>query len=224
MKRLNTDLFSKWGLVAIVCVAFILRIAWLDRFPLGLHADEVSQGYNAYSLLKTGKDEHGVSWPVSLRAFGEWKPPLETYLTIPTIAFFGLSPWGIRLPSALFGTATVVLIYFLTRSLLQKTQTTTSYDANHVAITSALLLTISPWHILQSRVAMHGTIALFFWMLGILGFIKGTNFSRWFIISSIGFVGAIYAYYGMQVVVPLTLGLLIIWNWKVLGKLGISLL
>ena len=82
-----------------------LRLWHLGSIPSSLYSDEVDQGYNAYSLLKTGKDEHGKFLPVSLRSFGDWKPPLPTYLMIPSIMIFGLNEFAVRFPSAILGLA-----------------------------------------------------------------------------------------------------------------------
>ena len=76
---------SKWILVAILILAAVLRLYRLADFPAGLNADEAALGYNAYSLLLTGKDEHGHSWPVNLESFGDFKPAGYAYLLIPFI-------------------------------------------------------------------------------------------------------------------------------------------
>src|SRR3990167_850869 len=104
---------SKILLGFIFILAILLRFIWLDKIPTSLYSDEADQGYNAYSIMKTGKDEHGVFLPVSLRSFGDWKPPLPSYLMIPTIAVFGLNAWGVRLTTAILGILSLVLAYQL---------------------------------------------------------------------------------------------------------------
>ena len=47
-------------LSALTALAFLLRVWHLGTVPPGLDADEASIGYNAYSLLVTGRDEFGV--------------------------------------------------------------------------------------------------------------------------------------------------------------------
>ena len=46
-------------IILIIILASVLRLYGISRFPAGLNADEASLGYNAYSLLQTGRDEHG---------------------------------------------------------------------------------------------------------------------------------------------------------------------
>ena len=65
-------------LIAILGLAFLLRFYLLGRYP-ALNADEAAIGYNAYSLLETGRDEHGNSWPIHFQSFNDFKPGLYFY-------------------------------------------------------------------------------------------------------------------------------------------------
>ena len=107
-------------LFSIFLLGFILRFWQLGVNPPSLDWDEVSLGYNAYSLLKTGKDEYGTFMPLSIRSFGDFKPPLYTYLTIPVVSIFGLNEFSTRFISALFGSLSVVIGYFLIKELFPK--------------------------------------------------------------------------------------------------------
>src|SRR3990167_2208416 len=107
-------------LILVIFLAFFLRFYKISETPPSLYWDEASLGYNAYSILKTARDEHGKFLPVTnFAAFGDYKPPGYIYLTVPAIAIFGLSEFAIRFPSALFGTLTVLLAYFLTKRLFE---------------------------------------------------------------------------------------------------------
>ncbi len=196
---------TKCLLAVIILLAAALRFIGLDKIPPSLYSDEVSQGYNAYAILKTGRDEYGTYLPVSLRSFGDWKPPLPTYSMIPTIALLGLNAWGVRLPSAILGVFTIWVIYELIWEFLHIRKTKFSVSTSQkIALISALFFAISPWHILQSRAAMLIGPALFWLLLGILGFLKGLKKNQlWWYISAVGFIAAIYSYYGMRLIVPL---------------------
>lgn len=185
-------------LLLIILLASILRIFSLGSIPNSLYTDETDQGYNAYSILKTGRDEHGIFLPISLRSFGDWKPPLPTYLMIPFITFLDLNEYAVRLPSALLGILTIILIYKLIRVLYPNQP-----YGYKVALLASFLLSISPWHILQSRSAMLVIVALFFLLNGIYYFLKGLNKSGFFIISLISLSLSIYSYYGLRLVTPL---------------------
>ncbi len=229
---MNREIFKvdKMILILILLLAAALRLPYLDKFPPALYSDEVSQGYNAYSILKTGRDEYGTLFPVSIRSFGDWKPPLQTYLMMPTIAVFGLNPWGVRLPSAILGCLTVWVFFYLVKEIQytfiigDKTKTTVNslvigkrlFKENNlisfwnkndstIALLSALFLAISPWHILFSRSAMLVGVALFFFTLGVLGLLKGFRLAGWWLVSAVSFTLSFYAYYGMRVSTPLLL-------------------
>ena len=94
-----------------------VRIYALDKSPQTVGFDEASLGYNAYSILKTGKDEYGTSYPLSLRSFNDFKPALYAYLAIPFIYLFGLNDASIRIPSAILGTLSLVFLFLILRGL-----------------------------------------------------------------------------------------------------------
>lgn len=184
--------------VLIIILAFLLRLYRISDFPVSLYTDEADQGYNAYSILISGRDEHGVFLPVSLRSFGDWKPPLPAYLMIPFIRIFGLTELSVRLPSVLLGVGSIVLIFGLVRTFFKENKFRTK-----LGLLSSLYLSISPWHILQSRSAMLVVISLFFLMLGVYFFLRGLYSKRLFYLSAASFVLSVYAYYGLRLITPL---------------------
>lgn len=192
-------------LFIIILLSVILRFFWLDRFPPSLYTDETDQGYNAYSVLKTLKDEHGSYLPLSFRSFGDWKPPLPTYLMIPFISVFGLNEISVRLPSAVLGTGSVLIIFFLVREMF------IGYSyRNKIGLLAALFLAVSPWHILESRSAMLVIISLFFFESGVWLFLVGLRKKNSLILSSLMFVFSVYSYYGMRIITPLFILFLLI--------------
>src|SRR5438874_1717900 len=100
-------------LILIVFLASILRFWNLGSVPPSLEWDEAALGYNAYSLLHTGRDEYGTLLPLNLKSFGDYKPAVYAYLDVPFVAIFGLNEFAVRLPSALAGIGLVIVIYFL---------------------------------------------------------------------------------------------------------------
>src|SRR3990167_4417424 len=88
--------------ILVAGIALILRFYKLGQIPLSLSWDEVSLGYNAYSILKTGRDEHAKWFPLAaFEAYGDYKPPLYIYASVPFIKVFDLNELAVRLPSAL---------------------------------------------------------------------------------------------------------------------------
>jgi 4-amino-4-deoxy-L-arabinose transferase-like glycosyltransferase len=164
---------SRLALCLIFAVALILRLVALGRYPAGFTADEAAQGYMAYSILKTGKDEWGVRLPLAPRSFGDFKPPLQTYLMIPSIAVFGLNEFAVRLPSAILGILGVLGVYLLASELFR--MKIVRINPNNLSLLSSLLLAISPWHISLSRGAFEANLTTFFLPLGFYFFLRGIS-------------------------------------------------
>jgi len=137
----------------IVLIAIFLRFYKLGQIPAGLNWDENSNAYNAYSILKTARDEYGNFLPLYNRSFDDYKPPIYMYLNVPTIAIFSLTPLAARLPSAFLGVLTVIAMYYFTKRIFQN---------ESVALGSMFLLAISPWHLQFSRVGFEANVGLFF--------------------------------------------------------------
>lgn len=193
-------------LLVILLLAAILRLVALPRFPPALYSDETNQGYNAYSLLLTGRDEHGIFLPVSLRSFGDWKPPLPTYLMIPFILLFGLTEFSVRLPSALLGIISIYLSFLLTKFLIGKEAKT--------MLLVAFFMAISPWHIHQSRSAMLVMVSLTTLLFGTVLFFLGSERRSLLILSATFFSLSIYSYYGMRLIIPLWILVLLWQNYR----------
>src|SRR3989304_30788 len=92
--------------------ALFLRVVGLSSYPAGFTQDEAGLGYDAYSLLLTGKDQWGVSWPLILRSFGDFKMPLYSYLAIPSVYLFELNEFSVRFPNAILGSFAVLTTFF----------------------------------------------------------------------------------------------------------------
>src|SRR4030042_566937 len=90
-----------FGIVIIFLIALLFRFYKLSSYPVSLSMDEVAIGYNAYSILKTGKDEWGQKLPLAFKSVGDYKPPVDIYLTVPSVWVFGLNEFGVRFPVAL---------------------------------------------------------------------------------------------------------------------------
>src|SRR5581483_5871231 len=126
----------KW-LFLIVIFGACLRFSNLALMPPSLNWDEVSHGYNAYSILKTTKDEWGQFLPLAnFRAYGDYPLPLNLYLTIPFEIIFGLNQVAIRLPHALLGTLSIISIYFLAFGLTKNKK---------ISLFASFLASIDPW-------------------------------------------------------------------------------
>lgn len=191
-------------LIIILLFASFLIFWGLDKVPVSLFGDELDLGYQAYSVLKTGRDYSGNFLPIHFRSLGEWRTPLYLYSAVPTVALFGISPWGVRLPSALFGLLSIYGIYLLTKEITGN---------RTLSLLSAFILSITPWYLHYSRIGFEVTQMLFLYIFGLYFFLTGINGRRntlW--ISGICFALTPWAYSTAKLFTPiLIIALLIIW-------------
>ena len=124
-----------WGLLALTLIALALRLAGLGQEPLW--SDEY------YTLRAAGaptaaeviertvrQDPHPPLYFLAIHAWLKWLPP---------------TGWGLRLPSALFGALSPLLLFLLAASLFP--------NRKGVAWGAAALLTVSPMHVWYSQEA-----------------------------------------------------------------------
>ncbi|MCJ7805580.1 glycosyltransferase family 39 protein [Patescibacteria group bacterium] len=197
-------------LIISIGLAILTRFYKLGEAPKGLYIDEAGQGYNAYSILKTGKDEFGKPFPIVFRSFTDFKTPIYIYLIVPLIPIFGLTAFTVRFPSFFFSILTIPLIFFLIKELVPKK------GGLYLAGLTSLLLAISPWHILFGRTNFECNVALFFFLGGVYLFLKGLKNPKLLVFSAISFAIAIPAYHAQRVVTPLMVIILFLKYRKIL--------
>lgn len=196
-------------LFLIVLLAAILRFVLITKTPPSLNWDEVSHGYNAYSILKTGRDEWGQFFPVTnFRAYGDYPLPLNLYITIPFILIFGLSTFAIRLPHAILGILTVITSYYLALGVSKKKK---------IALFSALLVAITPWYLFTSRFVVQSNLSVFFLTLSAAAFFN-RNKNKYLLPASFLSLGfTLFAYHTTRIFSPLFLiGLIFIYKKEIL--------
>lgn len=210
----------------IFFLALFLRLFRFTQVPPSLSWDEAAIGYNAYSILTTGKDEFDISYPLAFRSFGDYKSPLLIYLTVPFIGFLGLTETAIRLPSVIIGTLTVLVVYYLVKELLKKKDNFQIAGFKwQVSFMVGFLLALNPWHLHFSRGAFESNLALFLISLGFWMFLKGLKKPQFFLLSSLSFIFSFYAYHSPKIFLPFCLVVLaIIFKKEIFKKRNIKYL
>ncbi len=211
MKLLNKKIFTKIILVVILITALFLRVYRLDQVPPAISWDEAAVGYNGYTIANWGRDEWGNFLPIVFKSFEDDKHPVHIYITAIFIKILGLSEFSTRLPSAIFGTLNVLLIYLLGKKL---------FKSELLGIIAAIMLTISPYSLQFSRFNHELQFMLFFFMLGLFFFFKGLEKKNFYAtLSFLSFGICLITYHSAKVVVPLFLTLLIILFFKELIRI-----
>ena len=125
--------FQRFELAAILLLAALLRVPFLSSVPNGFYSGEASTGYDAYSILQTGKDQYGEFLPLLTRSFGDYVEASYRYVAIPFIAVFGLNEFSTRLPSAVIGVLTIGALFSLVK-IYFNTQTALILQSRNIAL------------------------------------------------------------------------------------------
>lgn len=198
-------------IIAILLLAFSVRIFRLDMSPEGALIDEAHFGYLAYSLIETGADEHGVRWPLIFQGFGDQKLPGYAYLMIPFVAVLDLSVFSIRVPSVLLGVASTFGVLLLARK---------AKFPFVLQLIAGVIMAVSPWPFFLSRIGFESNLALFFFVFGLVGLLhilthqKKTRYWWALPVFSGGFLALTwYSYIAYRPVTFLLLGSLAVLMW-----------
>ncbi len=163
-------IIKNWILIGILVLATFLRFYKVSEVPVSLFGDELDVGYHAYSIIQTGRDYQGNFMPIHFHSLAEWRTPLYLYASVPSVAIFGITPLGVRLPAIIFGVLGVLGIYLLAKELLTYNQKPSVKHPR--SLLAALLLAISPWHLQYSRAGFEVTMLLTFLMFGVYFFFR----------------------------------------------------
>lgn len=147
---------KKW-IVIILLYAAVLRLFLLTEHPSGFHIDEVTLGYNSYSLLHTGRDETGKLWPLYSTSFGLDRALGNFLLVAGSIAALGLNEFAVRFPFSVAGILSVYFVYLLAREIIR---------SEKYALLAAFFVTVSPWHLNIVRASSEASVSLMLILLG----------------------------------------------------------
>lgn len=184
-------------LILTLVLAFLLRTINLGSIPKGLQSDEASFLINSVSIMETSKDEDGKFLPLYLNSLIDSKPALYSYLQIPFIKVFGATTAASRLPSAMIGVTGIFLFYSLVLLVFKN---------KRIALVSALMLAVSPWHIMNSRATQE--VILSFTLI-LANLIAGHNLfhkkflKKYLILFFVTAILAMYTYHAAKVVLVL---------------------
>lgn len=192
---LNLAMLKKnFWLILILILAFFLRFLKLDY--LELFGDEIDAGYQAYSLMETGRDYRGHLLPLYAQSFSEWRAPMMMYFMVPFIKLLGLNEWGVRSYSAFFGIVSIFGTYCLLMKLGIKKKT---------SLMTIFLITILPWHVQYSRSGFEITLMSSFIIWGVYFLVDYLSKHKFYklLLSAILLSLSFYTYNTANIYVPL---------------------
>lgn len=158
-------------LIALIAICVILpnisgECLWQDEAQTALISKTVLA--NGLPMVTDGINSFSQELGAEAGPDGifKWHPWASYYLLALFFKLFGISTFTARLPFALFGVATVVLVYFFTLKLTDKKET---------AVLAAVLLTFSVPFLLLSRQCRYYPLVMFFNLLGLYGYLCFTE-------------------------------------------------
>ena len=211
MKKLSA------ALIALALVAGMgLRVARLDKVPPALAQDEACDGYDAYSILKTGRDHHGNFMPIVMQGFNDYRMPLFQYSLVPLVGVFGLKTAVVRLGAAIWGIVDLVAITIAAGLML-------GWPG---AAAAAILGALMPWHLELSRYGIEATAASATISVAMASFFMWLRRRKdlWLLLSGVSFGLSLYTYAITKALLPLLLGLIAILYWRELKESRIKAL
>ena len=175
------------ALLVIILGAIILHTYKLSTVP-PLDIDEYGIAYDAYSIATTGQDSWGVRMPIFFRAFGDYKLPLDIYLSAFFFKVFEPSVFWLRFPAVLFSLLYIPTMYVLLKSLTKNT---------YWALFGSALVAVLPYNLFYSHIISASISASYLIFASLTFFIRAIqskNTLRNIIVSTIFLSLSLYAY------------------------------
>lgn len=177
----------------IILFFLVTRLYKIDEVPASVYWDEASIGYNAYAVATDLKDEWGEFLPLHFRAFGEFKLPVYIYSVAILTKIFGLGPLAVRLPAVFYGLGIIILTYLLVIKITKDRK---------IGLTSAFILSVSPWLFIFTRAGFEAVAGLFFFLVFIY-FLTLYLERRIFIVpASLAAILSFYSYNSFRILTP----------------------
>ena len=188
-------------LLILLTVAAFLRLYDLNNLPTGLHWDELDTGYQAYSLLTTGKDYFGNPLPLFPHSFADYRTPVYIYSAVPFVASLGLTETATRLPAVMW--SIIALVSLAALGKLVSGTWTTGYLAT-------FFMAVSMWHLQYSRKSVETGSLLALSTLATALFLRGLKKPISLLFSALFFALATAAYSPGKLFVPLFVAALLL--------------
>lgn len=195
-------------LLFITLTGGFLRFYKLDKYPVQLNHDEISQLYDTASIVQTGKDIYGNFLPLAFPSTGEFKVGHYIYITIVPYLIFGMREVTIRIPAAFFGTLIIPAVFLFVSQLTKNWK---------LALISSAIISITPSEIFYSRKSFENIIGIFFLFSGLFLLLRESDGDRGkfgLFITPLFLALPMYIYTSHTIVVPLMIIVFAILFWK----------
>jgi len=182
-------------LVLTVAFGFFIRIYKINQIPPGVYPDEAVNAQDAIQANQTG--QYQWFYPDNIGREG-----LQMNLEALSFKLFGISDFSLKLPSILFGTLTVLGMYFLSKEL---------FATESAGLMGAGLTAVSFWALHFSRMAFRAIQLPFVLVFAFYFLFRAVRTRRWsdFIIGGAFFGLGLHGYIAFRIA-PLILVVVLI--------------
>ena len=135
----------------IFAVALLFRFSALDRIPPGVFSDEALNGNEGIRAQRAG--DYKIFFPTNNGREGLWINLIGLSESV-----LGVNQFGLRFPSAVVGSLTVLALFLLARELFSL----------RTALFSAWFLATAFWHVAFSRIALRAILVPFLLTISVL--------------------------------------------------------
>jgi hypothetical protein len=199
-------------LLLILAVSVFFRFLYLGVIPVSLSHDETDSIIQAHAVIQTGRDIVGSWSPFSLLPNSGVMAELAPLIHVPALLILPNSLFSAHFTNALLGSFLPLLVWYWLSLLKTK---------RRVALFAAVLLAVSPWHIIFSRTALEASTSLFLYF-GSWIFLTKLSVEKYrpktSLISLLLFILlyglGYFTYHGYKFSLPLLTGIIILWQYK----------
>lgn len=217
---------AHWILVLILLLGAFLRLYHLSSGDM--LSDEVAYGLRAIGLVDSFDDPRIQSTPFDwFDPHIPWwahlsyhdHPPLVFLVEHFSILLLGENMRAVRVPAALFGLGSVLLLYAITRRFFGRT----------AALLAAAIAALDVNHVFVSRVGLQESELIFLMLLSVWFFFKALEKPRFFLALGFSFGLAMLTKYSAIVMAPAFLVWLLLFRracfktWRIWAGIAIAL-
>lgn len=213
---------------ALLLTTTALYATRLNDAPIYLMHDEVNFALQAQSVAASGRDTNGRLLPLyfSETGFEAGRDPIVIYATAAMLALRPLSESAVRMPTALVGVLSVLLMFLLARRL---------FGSDAIGLAAAAMLALTPAHFINSRLVLSIVYPVPFilgWLLCLSSFAEREDRRQAQAAAFVLGVG-VYSYLASALMMPLYLLLTLWfineraggrWMWHTVAAFGVALI
>lgn len=213
-------------IIAIFILSLTLRLLYLGSVPVSLSHDETDNIIQAHSVIQTGSDIEGKWKPWSLLPNSGVMAELSPLINVPVLSFLPQSLFSSRLTTAILSSIFPIMIWWWL---------TLIGVGSRVSKVAAILLAISPWHLIFSRTALEQPTSLFFYLLSWIMLAKIfqtkkslSHYLMNFLLFTLTYMVGYFTYHGYKFSFPILTSIYSVWLYyytktKEIQKLSLTL-